>query len=539
MVRRSHRFGLVLAWALAAVRPSLAAKTPTEFPRANDPVFLVIFDVRPPRSEIERPDETSAISFPYAQVSKTTVICSQLPNAKTLAVAQLAGVVGCAIGQPLAKPTDKNASAGSIATLTERTEAAALIAANFAQLRTHTSARAISARQSEIVLAVLQTASRRTVTVTCPDLANEEHATKEQDVDLEILGRKPTFSVKESERKTQLESDLAVLAAVAGAVRAQAALRPATCTPTADPFKETPAAWLTATHVVLSKTRADVQLEATLPAAVPTTLAKDESEEAKHLIEAARASLAAEDLKKQREREREDLKIVTAPSCPSSGADRFEALSYVACGLLSSGLDDQIAAVDGLARLNVPSRASLLRWAVEHAAPAVRQRALVALAQVPAPAPPGPPGAAKEAKQSLSFASGPMEHWSLSANVFTTRQSLLKRGSDGNLTLSGTPAVFYVSVNFLLGDLASTDRGPVQNLELKWLIEGSRHPFDSLGFGIGLRGSYAEKFGLDFDVLSPFVAWTWTKRPDPDTTRDRQFRFGLALNLDKALDWVK
>jgi hypothetical protein len=175
---------------------------------------------------------------------------------------------------------------------------------------------------------------------------------------------------------------------------------------------------------------------------------------------------------------------------------------------------------------------------VEHKTGEARDRAMVALAQVPIIAPSGAaPG--KEAKQTTKFLSGPLEHWSISADVFTTRKTVFKKSDTGTFGLDGKPPVFYVSLNFLLGDLPSADRSFLQNIELKWLAQGSNKPLDSTGFGIGLRGSYARRFGFDFDLLSPYVGFTWTAQADTSEPRVMQARFGVGLNINKALDWVK
>ena len=84
--------------------------------------------------------------------------------------------------------------------------------------------------------------------------------------------------------------------------------------------------------------------------------------------------------------------------------------------------------------------------------------------------------------------------------------------------MDGKPPVFYVSLNFLFGDQASTERRWFENIELKWLLQGSDSPFDSIGFGVGLRGHYAKRFGFDFDLLSP--SWPGPGRKPKTRRRD-------------------
>jgi hypothetical protein len=52
----------------------------------------------------------------------------------------------------------------------------------------------------------------------------------------------------------------------------------------------------------------------------------------------------------------------------------------------------------------------------------------------------------------------------------------------------------------------------------KGMLKVSRRPLDSIGFGIGLRGNYFKRFGLDFDFLTPFVGMTFTKQDQTDAT---------------------
>jgi hypothetical protein len=132
-----------------------------------------------------------------------------------------------------------------------------------------------------------------------------------------------------------------------------------------------------------------------------------------------------------------------------------------------------------------------------------------------------------------------MEHWFLSADFFPTASTEFKTGDDG-VTLKSKPASFYGALNFQLGDLQSQNRTFIGNFALKFLIEASKHPAHSLGFGVGLRGHALKRFGLDFDSLSPFAGLTFTK-PDnatEGTKRHREFRFGVSLSLEKALDWI-
>jgi len=77
------------------------------------------------------------------------------------------------------------------------------------------------------------------------------------------------------------------------------------------------------------------------------------------------------------------------------------------------------------------------------------------------------------------------------------------------------------------------------------MVKASTHPLDSVGAGIGLRGQYFTKWGLNLDALTPFIAWTMTKEDaevNGVVTRraghNQEFRYGVSLNLDQAIKWV-
>jgi hypothetical protein len=152
-----------------------------------------------------------------------------------------------------------------------------------------------------------------------------------------------------------------------------------------------------------------------------------------------------------------------------------------------------------------------------------------------------------------SLVTGPAEHWFLSADVPLNRASKLavKEGTN-EVELADEPSKFYVGLDFLIGDLLTADRPrilgflPLNDLVLKGMITASSKPLESLGVGLGLRGQYLKRFGVDFEVFTPWVGYTFTKQDETknqevqrNAGRNREVRFGVGLNLDKALGWVQ
>lgn len=386
------------------------------------------------------------------------------------------------------------------------------------------------------------------MTARCVTPASAPDLTTETDYEI-VFGRKPQFTITEATRKSQIETDFNVLLTLAG----KFAQAPHVASPPAPPpsvpcLKREPSSttytskyaattWASGHAIPLAVKRATVILGATLPAVAPQLLAADDPTKAPAIIKAANEYLRLDALRRQ---EAEDLTLFD--TCPAIDPGRLDSLQQVVCALdatTAATNSMSLAAVDALSKMTTPRRATFLRWAVEHKAGEVREKALVALAQIAQAAPAPAAAAAKEAKQTATFLSGPLEHWSISADVFTTRETPFKKGDSGVVVIDGTPPLFYLSLNFLIGDLPSTERTFLQNIELKWLLQGSKSPFDSVGFGIGLRGSYAKRVGFDFDLLSPFVGWTWTAQEDSSQGRVLETRFGVSLNINKALDWVK
>jgi hypothetical protein len=530
---------------LAAAAWGKAAELP--LPATEPPVFLVLFDLRSlePGEVTNTTDGGGPISFPLSAIDDTAVVCSDLKS--QVPVKQLKGYVECAIGHRLSGPDfneGEKDDAKRIPTVAERIQAARAIAASLLELRKKGSTRAISDRGSNIVAVGLQAAEMRTITQTvttrCADPVSEDKTDITHEI---VFGRKPKFVIAEVTRKSQIETDFNALVSLAlkfarkapppPPVRPPAVCRKPGGTETTYASKSSAVPWSSGHPIPLTVKRATVTVDATLPAVAPQLLAATDAKTAAVIVKAADDYLRIKALQDQ---EKEDLKLLTA--CPAIEPNRLDPLPQVVCALDTNTTSTSLSAVEALSKMTTPRRSTFLRWAVEKKTGEVREKALLALAQITAPAAPAAtPG--KEVKQTTKFLSGPLEHWSLSGDLFTTRETLFKKDDSGTVVLDGKPPIFYVSLNFLFGDRPSTERTFAENIELKWLVQGSKSPFDSVGFGIGLRGSHAKRFGFDFELLSPFVGWTWTAPEDSTQDRVRETRFGISLNINKALEWVK
>lgn len=153
----------------------------------------------------------------------------------------------------------------------------------------------------------------------------------------------------------------------------------------------------------------------------------------------------------------------------------------------------------------------------------------------------------------LTLTTGPKEHWFLSADVPVRRLKDVKLGDGGGIEPTETPTKFFVGLNYAIGDLfddrpRGSLRALTDNLVGRVMFEASKTPLESLGIALALRGNYLSSMGLDFNVVSPFVGYVWT-RPDPDEATPaigeppakfaRTLQFGFSFNLTKALGWLQ
>jgi len=156
-------------------------------------------------------------------------------------------------------------------------------------------------------------------------------------------------------------------------------------------------------------------------------------------------------------------------------------------------------------------------------------------------------GMSDQHKAEVTLTTGPVEHWFLTADVPARRMNELAFDAVSNaLKPAQTPASFYIGVDYMIGDLLHDENQSslLGNVVLKAMVKASKNPTESFGVGVGLRGHYL----VNLDVVSPFAAVMYT-RIDADvaaavaaTPHDdlaRTYQFGISLNLDQALAWLK
>jgi len=149
----------------------------------------------------------------------------------------------------------------------------------------------------------------------------------------------------------------------------------------------------------------------------------------------------------------------------------------------------------------------------------------------------------KEKEEKMEILTGPVEHWFLSADLLLVKLSDVKFVVDqGTLEPRETPKVFYIGVNWMIGDIITEQQNLLKNFFLKGMVKFSRKPFDSYGLGIGYRFPGVKVLGIDISAFSAFGAMVWTKESVENNTKTvtkRQWQFGVSFNLDKAMGWIK
>jgi hypothetical protein len=142
-----------------------------------------------------------------------------------------------------------------------------------------------------------------------------------------------------------------------------------------------------------------------------------------------------------------------------------------------------------------------------------------------------------------TFITGKPEHFFLSADVVLSSAGKLQFDSSSQqLKAVNDPSVFFVGFNYLFGDMKDEAKSILQSLAVRFDVLGSKRPWESVGVALAIRGTH---FGINLETVSPSVGWYWTQQdaivngtPRINSTRSSVVRVGVAVNLDKALDWV-
>lgn len=155
----------------------------------------------------------------------------------------------------------------------------------------------------------------------------------------------------------------------------------------------------------------------------------------------------------------------------------------------------------------------------------------------------------KEESKELKIITGPSEHWFLSVDVPVTKVSEIQYDSSTNsLQKKDAPTLFYLGINYMLGDLYAHNQSWSDYVVFKALINLSSKPQDSFGVAIGYRVPDIDFLsGLVLDAFTPFAGVVWKKG---DTIENGAVQsdhaygkptwvFGLSFNIGKAVDWMK
>lgn len=159
---------------------------------------------------------------------------------------------------------------------------------------------------------------------------------------------------------------------------------------------------------------------------------------------------------------------------------------------------------------------------------------------------------APEQKATKQLITGPTEHWFLSGDAIVKGAKELKYDTDKKAIFArDKPEQLYLGINWMVGDVYGRyDRLAKERLVGKVMLLPSRHPFDSVGLGLGYRfadGIFNSETGIQpTGGFMIFVGHFWTKNDEVDATgnvaqggRSRSWRFGVSYGLDSLLGWLK
>jgi hypothetical protein len=367
------------------------------------------------------------------------------------------------------------------------------------------------------------------------------------------------IEVKESARTSRIVTDLQTLAKVAARIVTTARLAALPIDPANT--VSAPVSWISEREYVLTLTRATLAVSASLSGLAVTIAASDLDEADLKVFlqreqELKAAQTATKALEAQAKATEAAAKASTQIDCMTPLTSASPPLVRLACTLLnaSNSQDVRIAAAAGLIELGQPMAIGPLATVADRTneSAALRSAAVAAIAKLKLPGtsptglPETPAAPAGSLKTSMSLTTGPTERWYLSADVPLSKETKITTSDAGAVTGISDPGTFYIGAGLQFGDLLIKHKNPALNLSFKVLVKASTRPLDSYGIALGLRGSYFSKFGIDFDLVSPFVAVLSTRVVPADknqlpTTHERHTAImgGLSMNLDAALKWVK
>lgn len=512
--------------AIALCSPVVAQAQPAaQKPPSVSTKYLVVFL---PNSD-NVPQEKQILGFKDAQITGGNIKCDQLPEASppVYTITMVKSLLECAADNANLFTGGKASSLG--ASIANRTEAAAIALRLLEEKRENSSKRAFAAKNQGILAVAFIKAVETTI----------------EKMPVIVDGPKGQFSFEETPRESQLSTDLQDLASVAlGLARAGGGEVPD------KPVDKPPldVTWMESSLHVQTETRSDIKVTHKVVKA-SAQLASNYTPEAlarwRFRLDEAQATALQDQTKC------DDI-LKPKPSDPNGSPEeigrRQDAVAIAACQLKYGKTDaEKIAAAEALGRRGSVTTTILLRLALAADTSSEILRAAIVRALGGSDSSQAAPRSAAQsggdsaaAARTVTLASGEQEHWFLSADVMLSDDLKFGTTDKGTPTLAGKPPTFYVGANYVVGDLLTLDRPVWQSIFLKAFVKGSKRPQESAGIAVGVRGKYFNWPALNFEGFSPFVAVTWTRHEEAGViTHPHAGRVGVAVNLDKAIGWLK
>ncbi len=156
---------------------------------------------------------------------------------------------------------------------------------------------------------------------------------------------------------------------------------------------------------------------------------------------------------------------------------------------------------------------------------------------------------APDAKASLPLVTGPKEHWFITGDAIVRGVKELKYDPDSKTIVEREkPQQLYLGINYMMGDvLRKYPWYSGERVVAKFMFLPNKHPFDSIGAGIGFR--VVDGVFKDNDISGGLVIFAgsfWSKNDAVETStgavtqrgRSQSWRFGLSYDVSTLLGWL-
>ena len=154
-------------------------------------------------------------------------------------------------------------------------------------------------------------------------------------------------------------------------------------------------------------------------------------------------------------------------------------------------------------------------------------------------------------KAARELITGPTEHWFISGDAIVRGVKEIKYDSTAKTVVErDKPEQFYLGINWQWGDVLAREKAFSTNrLVGKVMFLPAKHPFDSVGVGLGYRfvdGVFSAQDGVSGGLVL-FGGHFWSKNDKVDATtgavtqsgRSQSWRVGLSYDVSTLLGWLK